>query len=85
MAQPDQSGVDPRWIERVQEVVTEAHKDNLGGKHRTGFCEACADAYLVAQVAVPQAAFDEDCDCDADGPCPYHEEVVRRERRSRSG
>jgi hypothetical protein len=56
----DQSGVDPRWIERVQEVVTEAHEDNLGGKHRQGFCEACADAYLVAQIAVPgRLAFDE--------------------------
>jgi hypothetical protein len=35
----------------VQRIVDEAHAKNLGGKHREGFCEACADAYLVAQIA----------------------------------
>lgn len=41
------------WMERVTAVVDEAHADNLGGKHRQGFCEACANAYLIAQRAVP--------------------------------
>lgn len=43
------------WIERVQSLVTRAHEENWGGKHGQGFCEACADAYLVAQYAVPGA------------------------------
>lgn len=43
------------WIERVQEVVDEAHAQNWGGEHREGFCKACANAYLVAQHAVPRA------------------------------
>lgn len=42
------------WMERVQAVVTQAHEENLGGRHHSGFCEACADAYLVAQYAIPQ-------------------------------
>lgn len=41
------------WGERVTEVVDQAHAENWGGKHREGFCEACADAYIVAQHAVP--------------------------------
>lgn len=41
------------WGERVIEVVDQAHAENWGGKHREGFCEACADAYIVAQHAVP--------------------------------
>lgn len=45
---------DRGWMDRVRAVVDEAHEENLGGKHRTGFCEACADAYLVAQRAVPR-------------------------------
>lgn len=36
----------------VQAIVDEAHRADLGGQHREGFCRACADAYLVAQVAV---------------------------------
>jgi hypothetical protein len=43
----------PKWSKRVSEVVDQAHNENWGGKHRTGFCEACADAYIVAQYAVP--------------------------------
>lgn len=47
-------GLSEQWMARVQEVVDEAHRDDLGGEHRSGFCKACADAYLVAQIAVPQ-------------------------------
>ncbi len=39
------------WISRVGRIVDLAHAENLGGKHRSGFCEACADAHLVAQRA----------------------------------
>lgn len=41
------------WDERVTAVVDRAHAEDWGGKHREGFCEACADAYIVAQHAVP--------------------------------
>lgn len=41
------------WNDRVTAVVDEAHAENLGGEHREGFCKACANAYLVAQRAVP--------------------------------
>jgi hypothetical protein len=43
------------WDERVSAIVDQAHAEDWGGKHRTGFCEACADAYIVAQHAVPGA------------------------------
>lgn len=43
------------WDAQVTSVVDRVHAENLGGKHRrSGFCEACADAYLVAQRAVPR-------------------------------
>lgn len=51
---PSWTAADQAWIERVQEVVAQAHAENFGGKHVSGFCEACADAYLVAQYAVPR-------------------------------
>lgn len=47
------------WIKRVKEVVDRAHDENWGGKHRSGFCEACADAYIVAQHAVPGGPSDD--------------------------
>lgn len=43
----------PEWAERVKAVVDQAHAENWGGKHREEFCEACADAQIVAQYAVP--------------------------------
>ena len=43
----------PKWQARVTAVVDQAHAENWGGKHREGFCEACADAHIVAQYAVP--------------------------------
>jgi hypothetical protein len=46
-------GEPPAWDQRVTEVVDQAHAENWGGKHRSGFCEACADAHIVAQYAVP--------------------------------
>jgi hypothetical protein len=42
------------WGNQVIAVVDQAHAENWGGKHRTGFCEACADAHLVAQNAIPR-------------------------------
>jgi hypothetical protein len=45
--------ISERWLARVTAVVDEAHAENLGGRHRSGFCEACAEAQLVAQRAVP--------------------------------
>ena len=41
-----------KWAQRVAAVAAYAHDDNLGGKHGAYPCEACADAALVAQVAV---------------------------------
>lgn len=52
----DGMGISERWLERVTAVVDEAHAENLGGRHRSGFCEACAEAHLVAQRAVPDDA-----------------------------
>lgn len=37
------------WIKRLTD---QAHAEDWGGKHRSGFCEACADAYLVLNHAV---------------------------------
>lgn len=36
----------------VIRIVDAAHAENLGGKHHDGFCEACADALLVAQRSI---------------------------------
>jgi hypothetical protein len=41
------------WRDRVAAVVEQAHRSNWGGKHCVGFCDACADASLVAMHAVP--------------------------------
>lgn len=46
--------VGDEWSEKVIAIVDQAHAENWGGKHRTGFCEACADAHLVAQYSVPR-------------------------------
>lgn len=42
------------WCDRVTAVVDQAHVENWGGEHREGFCKACANAYIVAQHAVPK-------------------------------
>jgi hypothetical protein len=38
--------------DRAVAIADQAHAENLGGDHCTGFCKACADAYLVAMRAV---------------------------------
>lgn len=51
---PETPSISPLWLDRVQATVDQAHEENWGGKHRNGFCEACADAYLVAQHTIDQ-------------------------------
>lgn len=77
------------WADRVGAVVDQAHEENLGGRHCSGFCQACSDAYLVAQRAVPKDAASTRVPDEAlqdDGPtareaiAAYHGAVRRRQK-----
>jgi hypothetical protein len=41
--------------EQIIAIVDGIHADNLGGDHRSGFCKACADAYLVVMRVMPSS------------------------------